>query len=182
MKLVKVKKSLKDYKRINKLYNSAFPTDERAPFRILMRKTRLSMVDFMAIYDDEKWVGLTYVITYNRLSYIFYLAISETERGKGYGKKAMAAILKKYEGNKVFLALETLDPTADNYQERLNRHKFYEQCGLQSLPYKLKEVSVIYDIMGVGGTVEPHEYSDLIERYVGKFLYKFIDMQILNDR
>ncbi len=181
MQLVRVTKSIKEYKQIKKLYRLAFPWEERAPFFILMKKAKPSAADFWAMYDDKKWVGLAYVVKGDELAYIFYLAIKPDEQGKGYGGTALEILKDYYKGCKLFLALEPLDQTADNYEQRIKRHLFYEKCGLSDMPYKIKEASVIYDIMGIGGIVEPEEYGRMMENYLGKFYKRFVDMKIIKD-
>ena len=179
MQLVKVSKDIKEYKSIKNLYKKAFPIDERAPFWLLMRKANQSSADFWALYDEKEWIGIAYVVRYKQLAYIFYLAIAQEKRSKGYGEKVMNTLKDYYNGNRLFLALEALDETANNYEQRVKRHSFYEKCGLSDLPYKIKEAFVIYDIMGIGGIVEPEEYRGMIEHYLGKFFSKMIDMRII---
>lgn len=179
MRLVRVSNKNADFKSIKELYKRAFPRNERAPFLLLMKKSKLSAADFWALYDGEKWIGLVYVIKNKGLAYIFYLAIKQSERGKGYGRKTMEAIKRRYNDCRIFLALERLDKAAPNYEQRVSRHSFYEKCGLSDLPYQLKEASVVYDIMGIGGAVEPEEYRRMMENYMGRFLLRFIDMRII---
>ncbi len=179
MELIKVTKKLNTYCDIKKLYLQAFPKEERAPFSLLMRKANAA--DFFALYDNSKWVGLSYIVRRGQLAYIFYLAISPNERGKGYGSAAMKALIEYYKNCRLFLALEQLDKTADNYEQRLKRHAFYKSCGLSDLPYKIKEGGVVYSIMGVGGKVEPEEYRELIDSYLGWFLKRVVDMRIIKE-
>lgn len=177
MELIRITKKLPDFKAIKQLYNEAFPDDERAPFGLLMRKAKKA--DFFAFYDGKKWLGLTYIVRHGRLAYIFYIAITPEQRGKGYGTAAMKALIEYYSGCRLFLALEQLDKSADNYDQRVKRHEFYKNCGLSELPYRIKEGNVIYDIMGVGGKVEPEEYRALIDNYLGWFMKRAVDMRII---
>lgn len=177
MELIKVTRKLPDYQEIKRLYNESFPDDERAPFSLLMRKAKKA--DFFAFYEDKKWLGLTYIVRLDRLAYIFYIAITPEQRGKGYGTAAMKALVEYYKDCRLFLALEQLDKTADNYEQRVKRHEFYKNCGLSELPYRIKEGNVIYDIMGVGGKVEPEEYRALIDNYLGWFMKRIVDMRII---
>lgn len=177
MELVRVTRKLKDYRNIKGLYHQAFPSEERAPFNMLMRKAKRS--DFFALYDNEKWIGLAYIVSRGKLAYIFYIAVTPDLRGQGYGTAAMKALIDHYSGCRLFLALEQLDKSADNYEQRLKRHEFYKNCGLSDLPYKIKEGSVVYDIMGVGGKVEPEEYRELIDSYLGWFMKRIVDMRII---
>lgn len=183
MKLIKVSKELEEYKDIKNLYKQAFPRNERAPFGLLFRKARSSAADFWALYDGEKWVGIAYVVTHCRLAYIFYLAIKENERNRGYGKKAIETLKRRYKEYNVFLALETLDEkNAPNYDQRVRRHAFYLRCGLSDLPYKLKEASVMYDLMGTGEPVEPEDYSSMMNAFFGRFFRSLIGMRIVKQK
>lgn len=181
MQLVRVTKSIKEYKQIKKLYRQAFPVEERAPFWFLMKKVKPSTADFWALYDNENWIGFTYVVKGEELAYIFYLAIKPDKQGKGYGAEAVDILKDYYKGCKLFLALETLNHTADNYEQRVKRHSFYERCGLHDMPYQIKEASVIYDIMGIGGIVEPEEYGRMMENYLGTFCKRLVDVRIVKD-
>jgi GNAT superfamily N-acetyltransferase len=177
--LKKVNRGLEEYKRIKNLYNSAFPDDERAPFWVLYLKRNRSGVDFWAIYADGKWAGMAYAVSSKDVTYLFYFAISKHKRGLGIGSAALKALIKKYEGQRFFLALEQLDETSDNYDERLKRRHFYERNGLESLGCKLRESTVVYDVMGTGGNIEPEDYKDLMENYMGMFSTKIFKMEII---
>lgn len=180
MELVEVSKTLKDYKNIKTLYKQAFPLNERIPFSLLFRKACSSAADFWALYDGDKWVGLAYVVTHAQLAYICYFAIKEDERNRGYGKDTIETFKERYKGCNVFLALETLDEkNAPNYDQRLRRHAFYLKCGLSDLPYKLKEASVIYDIMGTGDPVEPEAYGSMMNACFGRFFRSLVGMKIV---
>lgn len=178
MNLKEITKQSADYINVKKLYNRAFPLEEKAPFHMMMKKAKKENVDFWGLYDEEKWVGLAYVIRYEDLAYLFYLAIDDSQRGRGYGTKVMKLLQEKYMNFRLFLALETLDKNADNYEERVKRHSFYKKAGLTELPYHLREASVVYDIMGTNGKIEPEEYGNLISDYIGKFLSKLFRMRI----
>lgn len=178
MELVKIKNKNDDMENMKKLYLRAFPKEERAPFWLLKSKSKKDFVDFLAIYDESKWVGFAYVIRYEKLAYIFYLAIDDSVRGKGYGTKTLKKLKEKYDGYKIFLALETLDKNADNYEQRVKRHNFYRNAGLKDFPYKLREATMVYSIMGFGEKVEPSEYQNLISNYIGKVFSGIFRMRI----
>lgn len=155
-----------DYGRTVRLYKSAFPLDERAPMWFLTLKSSCEYVDFWGIYADGKWIGLAYVISENSASYLFYLALSDDMRGKGFGSKAMQSLKRHYAGQKLFLALEHLDESAKNYNERLRRRNFYMKNGLKLLPLTIREASVIYDVMGTE-EIQPCEYENMMKKYLG---------------
>ncbi|NLT10151.1 MAG: GNAT family N-acetyltransferase, partial [Ruminococcus sp.] len=166
---------------IKTLYLEAFPANERAPFWILKRRAKQGKADLYEIVDGDVKVGMAYVVTYSDMAYLFYFAVDRSLRGKQYGTRALGAILEQYKGKRIFLALENWNEQCDNKEQRLKRHDFYLKCGLEDLPYKLKEAKVTYSIMGVGGKVEPDEYKQLIGNYLGFPMKYFIEMRIIDD-
>lgn len=155
-----------DYRKISRLYRTAFPADERAPMWFMALKAERENVDFWGLYADGKWAGLAYVINENDASYLFYLALSEELRGKGLGSKALQSLLIHYEGQRLFLALEQLDEAADNFDERQKRRRFYLKNGLKPLPLTIREATVTYDVMGTGD-VKPEDYENMMKKYLG---------------
>ncbi len=167
-----------DFGKIRKLYNTAFPADERAPMWLLAVKAYKKSVDFWSLYRDGKWFGMAYVLNEDDLSYLFYFAVSESERGKGLGSAALKSLKKKYEGRRLFLALEQLDENADNYPERLKRRNFYLKNGLKPINRTIRECKVVYNVMGVGGDVLPLEYEKMMRNYLGFLLCGMVSMDI----
>ena len=180
LQLKAVEKTLPEYKRIKKLYHDAFPMDERAPFWLLMKRRNRDNVDFLAVYHEDQWVGLTYVISREDFSYVYYLAIAENARGKGYGSGVLGAIKERYAGNRIILAIEELDEKAENYEERIRRKQFYEKNGLQLLDYKMREAKVVYDVMGTSEKISPEEYGDMMKQYLGRIFSRLIPVEIFH--
>lgn len=167
-------------KQARSLYHHAFPADERAPFWLLARKAHRSNVDWWSIYDGDTWAGFFYVLHYNDLSYLFYFAISPQCRGKGYGSQALCELKKVYAGRRIFLAIEQLDPAAENYAERVRRKQFYERNGFTDLHEKLREANVVYSLLGIGSAVRKKEYKALIRNWGGALLTRLVRMEIVS--
>ena len=165
--------------RTKKLYLEAFPPDERAPFSVLIKRAKKGKADMFSLVHQDIWCGMAYIVRYKDLAYLFYFAVSPELRGQGLGSMAIRAILEKYKGERVFLALEDWTSESDNKDQRLKRHQFYLSCGLNDLPYHIKEANVIYAIMGNNGKVEPEEYKALINNYLGFFMRHIVDMRII---
>lgn len=166
-------------KKLKNLYNSAFPSDERAPFGIMMSRLRNGKAEMLTAFDGEEFIGFAYMICCEGLVYLFYLAIEESKRGKGYGGLILRGIKKKYHGCRIFLAREQLDSSVPNYQQRVSRREFYLRNGFEDLPLSIKEASVIYDVMSVGGDIFPEEYLHIMKFWAGRLLFRFVDMRII---
>lgn len=173
----KIDRRLPEYTHIRRLYYKAFPFAERAPFCFLMMKRSIPGVDFLSMHADGMWVGFCYVVNYKDISYVLFLAINDDARGCGYGSYMLKALKKKYEGNRILLAIEKMDDTADNYEERLNRKHFYEKNGFELLPYRIREINQVYDSMSYGGEVKPSEFYNLVHWFLGKRVGDITDMK-----
>ena len=165
---------------MERLYNTAFPSDERAPFGWLVHSAKKDNVDFLACLNGEEWVGLLYTVNYNDLSYVFYFAVDEKQRGKGYGTAILKAAKDKYSGRRLFLAIEEVEKKYSNYNERIKRQRFYENVGFVCTGQKMQEASVIYDLMSIGGRIGNKEYRKLMRSFGGIRMY-LITLKIFED-
>jgi len=168
-----------EFSYIGRLYKSAFPRDERAPFFMIKRKALQGKARALVAKENGIVLGFAYVICYEDLVYLFYFAVDAGRRGSGNGSRILQLLKEKYAGKRIFLAREQLDEKAGNYEERLKRHAFYLKNGFQDLPHKIREASVVYDIMGVGGVVSPEEYAALIENWCGRFIRRVVRLEII---
>ena len=172
--LNKITSAHPDCKHIKRLYNSAFPSEERAPFRVLANRSVKDCVDFLSIHSGDEFIGFAYVVNYNDLSYLFYFAVEEKYRGMGFGSDVLKALKQRYSDRRLFLAIETLDENADNYDMRVRRKNFYMRNGFEDLKSKIREGSMYYSALGIGGDIGDEEFRLLMNNYLGKFLSLFV--------
>lgn len=172
--LRKFDKNSFELNKLKKLYKTAFPFEERTPFKILINRTNLPFVDCYSIYLNNEWSGFTYVVSYNNLAYVFYLAIDDNQRGKGIGSQTLKILKGKYSDKVLFLAIEEIDKKYKNYDERVNRKRFYQNNGLIPVDFKITEGPVIYDTMATDDNIEPDDYGVMFDKYLGKFFSKII--------
>lgn len=104
----RVTKKLPEYKQIKQLYFSAFPSEERAPFYLMIKRTKRENVDFLAIYCEKKWVGMIYIINYLDLSYVFYFALDDSQRGQGIALPCSERFINFTVAEDFFLHLNSL--------------------------------------------------------------------------
>lgn len=180
IKLKRLDRKSPDYKKVKRLYKTAFPADEKAPFSLLMRKSKKANADFWAAYNNEEWAGLAYIVSWKGISYVFYLAVDGGSRGNGVGSGILSALKKRYSGQNLFLAIEEIDEKAENYAERLRRKSFYEKNGFHYLGCKLREASVVYDLLGVGEKIKAEDYAEMFDDYLGRLMRRLIKMEIID--
>lgn len=176
MILEKIKNS--DYKELKKLYKSAFPANERAPFFLLKKRAKSGSAEVYIARDNGDFVGFAYLVCKGDAAYLFYFAISEGYRGRGYGCTILRELQRIYSGECLFLAREQLDKDAENYEQRVRRHSFYLRNGFSDSNLKIKEASVVYDVMCAGGEVDPALYEQMMLEWAGTFFSKLVNMKM----
>ena len=164
---------IKKNKKVIKLYNEAFPKDERIPIWLLKMLARKNKAKFYGIYDNEKFVGLVYNIFYKDIVFVFYLAIDKGTRGQGYGSKVLKSIKQKYRNYRIILCIEPVDKNSNNYEQRMKRKKFYLKNEFKDSNYTIKERNIIYEMLYYNENVTLQEFQELMKNYFGKILYSY---------
>lgn len=131
MKLKKIDRNHADAPRLLQIYESSFPENERIESCRYYDTLEAYSVDIYGIYDDDNIVGLLNIMPRlkNGIVYFWFFAIDEPFRNKGIGGEALDELIKIYPQCQLVLDMEPLDKTADNYEERICRTRFYERHG-----------------------------------------------------
>lgn len=167
LKLLDFNQCQNDFDKINKLYHEAFPKEERAPIQYLIQKTQQNEGEFLSVYDEKKWVGLVYVITYQQLSYVFYLAVDSRFRGCGYGSEILQLIKQRYH-HTIMLCIEEVKEKYDNYEQRAKRKYFYLKNGFKEMDFYFIEFGVRYEMLYTGKRLPSQYFDELMFHYVGE--------------
>ena len=109
------------------LFNS-FNKLERFPFWILKKCAKENNIEFNAILNNSTIIGIEYVVKYNNVAYLMYLAIDKTKRNNGYGSKVLLDLSKKYKT--IILSIERAYNNIKD--EKLHRKEFYLRNGFYS--------------------------------------------------
>lgn len=171
LEIISVDAKLPELRELENIYNAAFPLNERAPFRILLKKSRRGNVDFLAYYHDGKLCGMTYQLCMDGFVYLFYLAVSADMRGRGFGSEILQTLKLRYPGQSIFLSMEQLDPSAGNYDQRLKRRDFYAANGFDLLGRKVREGPVVFELAGTDSRITAAQYKKMMNSYMGILRY-----------
>ena len=162
------RKNNKDYQTIKELYDSSFPDDERIPWQRIVSQLDESR-QMHVYYDDQRFVGLSYVFIHKNVVYLSYLAVSENLRDRGYGSEILRLIQKEFRDYKIVIDIEIVDPDADNYEERRKRKDFYLRNGFVSTGTGYYIYHVDYELLSCNGIVSADEYRELVLEHWGPF-------------
>lgn len=144
--------------RIYCLYQSAFPRNEKKPFSMIRSMHKKGKSDVWYCEQEGKFVGM--VITINGPDKILldYLAVNRKCRGQGVGSEILRQMREQYRGKGVFLEIETVKDSAENYEERKRRKQFYLSNGMTELGVFVELFGVEMELLGFDCTLTFEEY------------------------
>lgn len=176
LRIQPITKELNNFDIVKDLYLSAFPKQERVPPRILMGHTKRDVVKFNAYYDEDVFVGLSYTVTFEDLTYLFFLATRADIRSKGYGSQILDCIKAQHPNSRIVLNLEAQDETADNSEQRKKRREFYFRNGYAPTGMTLEIHGNLLELLFLDekGTCTKNEYQTLFKKFWGPLLFHIV--------
>ncbi|MQS90103.1 GNAT family N-acetyltransferase [Companilactobacillus mishanensis] len=164
-----INSKVSQYNEIKNLFKTAFPHEERTPWLFLRFRTLNDNIQFLAFYDNKQFVGLSYVITWKDITYVFYLAVNAKSRSHGYGGEILKQITNMYPNNRIFLCAEKPDDTASKDDQKHRRIRFYNRNGFVQNDYTLVEGRVKYVMLTHDCVITKDEYIGLLKYYAFPF-------------
>ena len=129
------------------LYEEAFPEIERCPFESLLDCCGRGKADFFVYRDAGKNVGFCVVLLPGYYAYGLFAAIDSDSWNRGYGSQLVQEVIRAYPDRAVVLDIEPVDETADNYEERRRRLRFFEKNDFHDTGYEMRDESGPYRIL-----------------------------------
>ncbi|MCD8027364.1 MAG: GNAT family N-acetyltransferase [Erysipelotrichaceae bacterium] len=167
LKILSINKNFPKLKYIHKLYNRSFPRNERTPFNSLIYRLN-DYTDFLAFYDHERFIGFTYLVTMNDLTYLFYFVVDDDLRGQGYGSAILAYLQEHYAC--IFIDIEVIDEKAKNSKQRERRRNFYIRNNFKATGLGYYFFHVDYEILTCGQGFNRHNAKKLFYDFSSGFM------------
>ena len=125
---------------IEKLYLNSFPKEERFPFWILDECSKEDNSDLLAILDNNKFIGMCYLVNCNNAYYLMYLAVEPELRNQNYGSQILMDLSEKYKT--LFLSVD--EPIDDI---SIRRKNFYLRNGFYDTNRYYEDTGVNYEVL-----------------------------------
>ena len=137
-----------EYKnKIEKLYLESFPEEERFPFWILEECSKEDNSDLLAILDNDRFIGMCYLVNCNNAYYLMYLAVEPELRNQNYGSRILADLKEKYKT--LFLSVD--EPIDDI---SIRRKNFYLRNGFYDTNKYYEDTGVNYEVLSTNNEYE----------------------------
>lgn len=163
---------------IKKLYMNSFPKNERFPFWLLKHCSKEKNVVFNVILEGNKLIGMEYIIHYENISYLMYLAVDKSQRDKGYGSQILKDLSQEY--NTIILSIEKANK--DVKDDKQKRKDFYLRNGFNETNKFIQDNEVEYEVLCTNKEYDITEKM-LKKRYdkmTNSFMIKYIIGKIFN--
>ena len=150
--------------RVKALYEASFPVQERISWPWMVWMALFGQADFLAYYDGPDFAGFSYSLRSKTSYYLLFLAIPSLQQSKGYGRQILQEIARRAGQRPIFLVIEPLDESADNYEQRLKRLAFYEKNGSQLTDYIYFENQEVYQVLTNQISTDFQDFERLAKR------------------
>lgn len=138
------------WEQVNALAKEAFPPEEYLAPTELVKMAQSDDFDFLALLDEDTFVGFMVVMLYENMAYLFFLAIDTDNRGNGYGSRAIETLKAEYPDKIHTVDFEMLDDAAPNQEQREKRRSFYLRNGYRETGLFLSYLGVDYEVFCMG--------------------------------
>lgn len=160
------------FKDILRLNSEVFPSNEiLAPINlsnnIYANDENLSIFSF---YNDNEFVGYAAIYSYENISYLAFLAVCVKYQGRGFGGLILEILKSNF--SQIVLEIESLDPKATDYLQRVKRSKFYNNHGFKDSGYKISYCKMTYSIYS-NFEFDSKQFIDMFNLFKSKNYFDF---------
>lgn len=148
---------------INTLAKKAFPIEEYLAPKELIKMAQEDDFLFLALIDEDVFIGFMAIKIYIDFTYLFFLAIDEEYQSKGYGSKAIELIKEKYPNKKHTVDFEMITKNAKNYEQRLKRRNFYLKNGYKETNLFLSYLGVDYEVFCTDNNFDTEMFKSMMK-------------------
>ncbi len=165
---------ISEWRKMKKLYKSAFPRYERKPMFIIWQTYKKGRSDIRIIEENGEFSGMAITLNTGKLVLLDYFAISDDKRGKGLGSNALKELQRLYSGRKLFLEIESTYTNSDNAEERKKRKQFYLNNGMSEMKIMVNLFGTDMEVLGYDCTLSFEEYYSVYSDNYGRLAAKNI--------
>lgn len=162
MIVLDISKEMKCFNEIVDLQRNSFPPEEQYSMEQILRLAEEQNIEYKSFWENDFLYGLLFYCVGKSMLYLFYIAVNNKNRSKGYGTRMLDWLKEHYPNYDIVLNIEPVDDDADNAEQRIKRLLFYKKNGFFETGLKLYDDSGIYDILSTTDKIKVGEYMDLI--------------------
>ena len=146
---------------VRRLYNSAFPENERRPFDEVLRMDEKDDDGKIAVFLlDNVFCGFGCLLTRGSITHLLYFAVEDRFRNRGYGSQILRELKALVGENKLVVDIESDKIEAENIEQRRRRKMFYIRNGFAETGVGYSWRGETYELLSAGGIVTDEEEKE----------------------
>lgn len=142
-----------------KIYNDAFPKEDRMPFWLMPTMAKGRATEMHVYRDGDAYCGMDYVASLDGTTFVMFLAVDGRMRSRGYGGMILDRIKSDPPDDLIIVSFEPPVEGEDGYEVRLRRKRFYLRNGFRETGYVGVLGGKSQEIMVFNGEFDPHSWS-----------------------
>ena len=154
--------------RVMRLYDAAFPENEKKPWQLMLDKRREGFYDIFAVTGGNVFLGEALTVSYRDIVLLDYLAIAPERRGEGIGTKTLGLLREKFPDKRLILEIESTFAYAANMAQRQSRKSFYLRARMRAPDFRVMLFGVEMELLVSGGDVSFDEYRSIFSDVYGE--------------
>lgn len=133
--------------QIKEIYETSFPKSEKFPFWVLKQCAKENNVRLDAIinHNTDKIIGMSFLIFYDDIAYLMYVAIDKKHRNKGFGSLVLEDLIFRQVDASILLCIER--PSAEKEDIKARRKDFYLRNGFYETGCFIEDSDVEYEFL-----------------------------------
>lgn len=164
MKVSTVIPGSRSCREVKKLYEAAFPPEERYPFlRMLLMSILNPNVDLLAYEQEGAFCGFTMTASSGKYLYINFIAVNPELRSGGIGSGILELLKERFPDQALLVDVETPAVGTENYDQRLSRLSFYERNGFYDLERSISGKGGAYMLLSTDREYRRQDYLDVFQ-------------------
>lgn len=142
----RVEADTKDFHGIERIFLDSFPVEEQVPLDSLLSGPEGEQTDLVAVKIGKDVVGMYCVIRDDRITFLFYLAVSKKCRNLGLGQTILERIRSTY-ASPIILNIEMVSEDLPPTDVRIRRRSFYLRNGFSDTGMVLCDIQGWFNIL-----------------------------------
>lgn len=162
LELIRLRPDNKDRRYFEQINDEAFPLSERMSFDEIFDFASETDTEVLGIYDAGNPVGFAVLLKNAECGYVYFIAIDNDRRSKGYGSAAIQKMADAYPELQLVLDFEVIDENAENSEQRIQRKNFYLRNGFHETGNYTMLRDERFEVVCNGGSLRKDALKDLL--------------------
>lgn len=161
---------IKDWKKVSKIYKQSFPKEERFSFLLLYFNCIRKNSNLFVYEINHQIQGFIYLIFYQNMIFILYLAIDKNHRKQKYGSKLLNWCQNYFSNVTFYLNIEEINPEFLDIEIRKKRLHFYLKNHFYLSEYLSIEKGGNFNILSSSKIIDIDQYKKL-DKKISKWFF-----------